>query len=74
MALAEQKHHPEYRELAVISIADVISTGLITNGELIQGYLGLLTCWGTIPLISTKQSSAPAENMAAGNNTAATRR
>lgn len=59
MALAEQKHHPEYRELAVISIADVISTGLITNGELIQGYLGFANVLGhhTINFDETERCS-----------------
>ena len=57
VALTELKQHPQYKELAIINITDVISTGLITNGKLVQGYHGFANALGhhTINCTETEQ-------------------
>lgn len=58
-ASMEYRLHPQYRELTVLSITDVISCGMITNGQLIRGYLGFANAVGhhTINMEETRQCS-----------------
>lgn len=59
MALSEQKRNPNYKDFAVINITDVISTGLIINGKLVQGHHGFANAIGhhTINFSETRQCS-----------------
>lgn len=45
-ALAEQKANPFYKNLAVINITEVLSTGLIVDGTLVQGHHGFANSVG----------------------------
>ena len=58
-ASMEAQLHPEYSEMAVLSITDVISCGIITNGRLLRGYLGFANAVGhhTINIRETQQCS-----------------
>ena len=55
----ESRLHPQYEELTVLCITDVISCGMISNGQLIRGYLGFANAVGhhTINIQETKQCS-----------------
>ncbi|WMJ23541.1 ROK family transcriptional regulator [Paludicola sp. MB14-C6] len=59
MALAEQENNNQYDNFAVISITDVISTGLVINGKLLQGHHGFANAIGhhTINFTETAQCS-----------------
>lgn len=58
-ASMEAKLHPEYSEMTVLGITDVISCGIISNGQLLRGYLGFANAVGhhTINIQETKQCS-----------------
>lgn len=58
-ASMESRLHPQYEELTVLCITDVISCGMISNGQLIRGYLGFANAVGhhTINIQETKQCS-----------------
>ena len=58
-ASMESRLHPQYEELTVLCISDVISCGMISNGQLIRGYLGFANAVGhhTINIQETKQCS-----------------
>lgn len=58
-ASMESRLHPQYQELTVLCITDVISCGLITRGHLIRGYLGFANAVGhhTINIRETRQCS-----------------
>lgn len=58
-ASMESRLHPQYQELTVLCITDVISCGMITSGQLIRGYLGFANAVGhhTINIQETKQCS-----------------
>ena len=45
-ASMESRLYPQYREMTVLSITDVISCGMITDGELVRGYLGFANAVG----------------------------
>lgn len=45
-ASVESRLHPQYRELTVLCITDVISCGMISSGNLIRGYLGFANAVG----------------------------
>lgn len=45
-AIAEQKNHPHSKELVVVTIDDAISSGIISNGEIIRGFLGFANSIG----------------------------
>lgn len=46
MALSEQESNPQYNNFAIIDITDVISTGLVVNGMLVQGHHGFANAIG----------------------------
>lgn len=58
-ASMEYRLHPQYRELTVLCLSDVISCGIISNGTLIRGYLGFANAVGhhTINTQETRQCS-----------------
>nr|WP_130790062.1 ROK family transcriptional regulator [Lachnoclostridium pacaense] len=58
-ASMESRLHPQYEELTVLCLTDVISCGMISNGRLIRGYLGFANAVGhhTINIQETKQCS-----------------
>lgn len=58
-ASMESRLHPQYGELTVLCITDVISCGMISNGQLIRGYLGFANAVGhhTINIREVKQCS-----------------
>lgn len=59
MAISEQKNNPEYNNFSVINITDVISTGLVINGKLVQGHHGFANAVGhhTVNFNETYQCS-----------------
>ena len=58
-ASMESRLYPQYREMTVLSITDVISCGMITDGELVRGYLGFANAVGhhTVNIRETRQCS-----------------
>lgn len=58
-ASMESRLYPQYREMTVLSITDVISCGIITGGELVRGYLGFANAVGhhTVNIRETHQCS-----------------
>ena len=58
-ASMEFRLYPQYRELTVLSISDVISCGMISDGHLVRGYLGFANAVGhhTINIRETRQCS-----------------
>lgn len=58
-ASMESRLYPHYQELTVLSISDVISCGMISNGNLIRGYLGFANAVGhhTINIRETRRCS-----------------
>lgn len=58
-ASMESRLHPQYQELTVLCMTDVISCGIISNGQLIRGYLGFANAVGhhTVNIRETKQCS-----------------
>lgn len=45
-AIAEQCNYPDVKNLIVIDIDDVITSGIICNGEVVKGYLGFANVVG----------------------------
>ncbi len=45
-ASMEYRIHPQYQEMTVVCITDVISCGMISGGRLIRGYLGFANAVG----------------------------
>lgn len=45
-AIAEHNLNPNYKELLVITIDDVISGGIISNGQILRGFLGFANSIG----------------------------
>lgn len=45
-ASMESRIHPQYQEMTVVCITDVISCGMISGGQLIRGYLGFANAVG----------------------------
>ena len=58
-AAMEFRLYPQYKELTVLSISDVISCGMISGGQLVRGYLGFANAVGhhTINIRETRQCS-----------------
>lgn len=58
-ASMESRFYPQYKEMTVLRITDVISCGMISNGHLIRGYLGFANAVGhhTINIHEDKQCS-----------------
>ncbi len=58
-ASMEYRIHPQYQEMTVLCITDVISCGMISNGQLIRGYLGFANAVGhhTVNIQETRRCS-----------------
>ncbi len=58
-ASMESRLYPQYPELTVLSISDVISCGIISNGQLVRGYLGFANAVGhhTVNIQETRRCS-----------------
>lgn len=58
-ASIESRLYPKYQDMTVLCLTDVISCGIIANGQLIRGYLGFANAVGhhTVNTQETKQCS-----------------